>query len=183
MVWLVSMPATAGQRAAPATRLNLVTIVPAADHTSVVVQADGELGPPEIGVAKAPARVYLDFSSVLPSRQGAVSPENPVVRRVRVALHSDSPRVTRVVVDLVREAAYRVEPSPLDPTRFVITFATSANPAAVAKTEPPSLASRRFPGRLTRPRRAASRRFAPRLTPHPSVRRRSSPAWKGCVHS
>ena len=41
------------------------------------------------------------------------------------------------MVDLVREAAYHVEPSPLDPTRFVITFATSANPAAVAKTDAP----------------------------------------------
>ena len=150
----------------------------------MVVQADGELGAARRSASRRHRlRVYLDFSSVLPSRQGAVSPENPVVRRVRVALHSDSPRVTRVVVDLVREAAYRVEPSPLDATRFVITFATSANPAAAAKTDAPQPRKPTVAGTPDAPETRSKPAVRARLTPHPSVRRRSSPAWKGCVHS
>ena len=130
------MPATASQRAAPATRLTLVTICPRRTTPQWSCRRMASLGRPRLASRERQLGSTWTFrpSSV---SQGAVSPENPVVRRVRVALHSDSPRVTRVEVDLVREAAYHVEPSPLDPNRFVITFATSADPAVVAKTAAP----------------------------------------------
>ena len=142
MVWLASTPAAQPQPVPPATRLTLVTVVQHAEDTTVVVQGDGELGAPQIGVAEdGPPRVYLDFPGVLPADHGAAGQGSTSVRRVRVALHSDNPRVTRVVVDLFRATPHRVEDTAGDRTRVVLTFATATTDSA-ARARPAELRPR-----------------------------------------
>jgi hypothetical protein len=133
LAWIVvAIPAVADQTGPPAaaTRLEQITIVPAVDRDlSVVMQADGAISAPTVGVTQEGLpRIYLDFAGLLPAESGAAPDDHSIVRRVRVALHSDSPRVTRVVIDLARPAAYRVEPTQ-DPARFVLTISAAAPPS------------------------------------------------------
>jgi hypothetical protein len=133
MAWIiVAIPAVGDQTRPPAaaTRLEQITIVPAVDRDlSVVMQADGAISAPTVGVTQeGRPRIYLDFAGLLPAESGAAPDDHSIVRRVRVGLHSESPRVTRVVIDLARPAAYRVEPTQ-DPARFVLTISAAAPPS------------------------------------------------------
>jgi hypothetical protein len=113
-------PASAG----PA-RLLTVTIATSADGTNVVLEGDAPLPVPTVGVVDGPPRIYLDFTGVLPPSSGVFASSAPSIRRVRVALHSDPPVVTRVVIDLVRQTSYRIEPDPGAPNRLVISIGES----------------------------------------------------------
>ncbi|HEY7055450.1 MAG TPA: AMIN domain-containing protein [Vicinamibacterales bacterium] len=129
IVLAISAIGTQTRAPAQATRLEQITIVPATDRDlSVVMQADGAISAPTVGVTQeGRPRIYLDFVGLLPAESGAAPDDQSIVRRVRVGLHSDSPRVTRVVIDLARPAAYRVEPAQ-DPARFVLTISAAAPP-------------------------------------------------------
>jgi hypothetical protein len=92
--------------------------------TRVIIEANGML-PESRGEALAnPPRIYLDFMEVVPPRTiDAVSP-NPVVARIRVAEHTASPLVTRVVIDLIKEAQYRTDFSGRAQGRVVVIIGT-----------------------------------------------------------
>ncbi len=82
------------------------------DGAGVVITADGELVPTSVQDAKdLPPRVVLDFANVGTERGVPAVTEvgNGGIERVRVATNSRSPLVTRVVIDLARQIAYRVE--------------------------------------------------------------------------
>jgi hypothetical protein len=66
--------------------------------TSVIIEANGELPEPSSGIARNPPRIYLDFVDVLPLRSVEPVLPNAAVTRIRVAEHSASPLVTRVVL-------------------------------------------------------------------------------------
>jgi hypothetical protein len=94
------------------TTLRAVTIAPLRDVATVVIEAGGPLPQPVGGFAPSPPRIYLDLSDVLPG-QAIPATQNPMVTRVRVAEHSASPLVTRVVIDLARATPYRIDASDL----------------------------------------------------------------------
>jgi type IV pilus secretin PilQ/predicted competence protein len=77
----------------------------------VAITADGELIASSIGEAKdLPHRVLLDFNNVAKGTAPALTTVNQNdIERVRVATNSASPLVTRVVIDLAKQLAYRVE--------------------------------------------------------------------------
>jgi hypothetical protein len=102
-------------------RLLTVTIAASADGTNVVLEGDAPLPVPAVGVVDGPPRIYLDFTGVLPPSSVVFASDAPSIRRVRVALHSDPPVVTRVVIDLVRQTSYRIKPDSAAPNRLVIT--------------------------------------------------------------
>ena len=58
------------------TTLRGITVVPARDGTTVVIEASGVLPQPSSGFANSPPRVYIDFDDVLP---GAAVPIAPAV--------------------------------------------------------------------------------------------------------
>jgi hypothetical protein len=101
-------------------RLLTVTIAASADGTNVVLEGDAPLPVPAVGVVDGPPRIYLDFTDVLPPSSVVFASDAPSIRRVRVALHSDAPVVTRVVIDLVRQTSYRIKPDSAAPNRLVI---------------------------------------------------------------
>jgi AMIN domain len=139
------------------------------DNTSIVsIEATQGLPVPEAGVVDGPPRIYLDFPGVTPGTAGVAVQADPLIRRVRVALNNAAPLVTRVVIDLVERAPYRLErdpnaanvlrvivgtaperhaaPSPIPPVSQlpdpVRTTAPAPKPAptAVARTVPPPTA-------------------------------------------
>jgi type IV pilus assembly protein PilQ len=99
----------AGNTPAPATALESVRTAFEADRTVVILSGNGLLTPASVTEsADQPRRVILDFPNVsaASSSQDVVS---PLVRKVRVALNSRRPVVTRVVMELDQRATYHVE--------------------------------------------------------------------------
>ena len=137
---MTSAAAAQDQRPSAATRVRSITVQPAADGSArVVIEADGALSPAESDALNGPPRIYFDFPGLLPAERGAEATDCPAIRRVRVALHSAEPRVTRVVIDLVRPAPHRIEPSG-DPNRLVVAIGTTAS-ATGATPAVPNVAS------------------------------------------
>ncbi len=80
-----------------------------ADEAIVTIEASGTLPAPTVGALDGPPRIFLDFAGVRPATTGLPGTRDPRVRRVRVALFSATPLVTRVVIDLVAVLPHRVE--------------------------------------------------------------------------
>ena len=86
----------------------------------IVIEASGALPAPTSGRASDPARIYLDFPYVLPLRVVEPVSTNPLLTRIRVAQHSASPLVTRLVLDLIQETTYRLDVSARTEGRVVV---------------------------------------------------------------
>jgi type IV pilus assembly protein PilQ len=101
--------AAAARARAAATALRGVRALP--NGAGVVIRADGELTPTAVEEAKdLPHRVLLDFANVSAGTAPAVTNvREGGVERIRVGTNSRAPLVTRVVIDLARQLAYRVE--------------------------------------------------------------------------
>lgn len=95
----------------PGRPANLVTVQLAreGDVSIVTLEADGPLPEPTFGVAHDPFRFYVDFPNVAPESRGVLNSTDPLVVRVRVAMYSTEPLVSRVVLDLKREMPIRVD--------------------------------------------------------------------------
>jgi AMIN domain-containing protein len=88
--------------------------------TVIVIEGSGALPEPASGRASDPPRIYLDFPGVLPLRVVEPVSPNPLLTRIRVAQHSASPLVTRLVLDLIQEATYRIDVSARTEGRVVV---------------------------------------------------------------
>ena len=125
--------------------IRAVTVGTSKDGVAVVIEANGPLMQPSSGLANNPPRIYLDFADVLPGQPIQPVSDNPLVRRVRVAEHSPSPLITRVVIDLTKPAGYRIDSSNLAQGRLTVTLSAtdSATPprAQGAQTQTPQTAA------------------------------------------
>jgi len=137
--------------------LRAVTVATSKDGVAVVIEANGPLVQPSSGSAINPPRIYIDFADVLPGQPVEPVPENPLVRRVRVAEHSPRPLITRVVIDLTKPAEYRIDSSSLAQGRLAVTLSATGSatppraqgaqtPQAAALPKPPVPATQRDPG-------------------------------------
>ena len=169
-----------------ATKLRRVTVSP--DGVSVVIEASGALAAPSSGFADSPPRIYIDFGDVLPGEPIQPVPENPLVRRVRVAEHNPNPLVTRVVIDLTRPTAYRIDSSKLEQGRVVISLgasesATAARPQALPTTSPaqPPPLTGRDTGPVVRDPIRGSDGPAPARGTAPATPQTAAPAASGQV--
>ena len=121
--------ASASQNALPRVRtLRSVTVTASKDGATVVIEASGPLTQPSSGLANDPPRIYIDFVDVLPGEPIQPAQENPYVRRVRVAEHSASPLVTRVVIDLTKKATYRIDASTAQQGRVTVSLEVARDP-------------------------------------------------------
>jgi NAD(P)H-dependent FMN reductase len=112
----------------------------------VVIEADGPLPLPSVGVLGRPPRIYLDFPDVIPSTHGTAAELDPLVLRVRVALHQRLPVVTRVVIDLTKTAPHRVEAGGRERGRLTVVVGPSAGAASQATRARPPRARSVDPG-------------------------------------
>ena len=88
--------------------------------TSIILVGNGRLAPSHVERAGT-KRLYLDFPGVVSEVPSVTVVNLGPIERVRVALNSQTPTVTRVVVDLARPAAHLVE-SVGDGRQVRITF-------------------------------------------------------------
>ena len=99
--------------------------------TTIVVEATAALPEPSAGVAATPPpRIYLDFTDVLPELNLQPVAPTDTVKAVRVAEHSASPLVTRVVINLVKATAYRVDSSARAQGRVAVVLGAPSSGAA-----------------------------------------------------
>ena len=72
----------------------------------------GTLPLPTSGAADGPPRIFFDFPGVALKAPAVTASTDPRIRRIRAAVNSVRPLVTRVVLDLVALQPYRLEGGP-----------------------------------------------------------------------
>ncbi len=100
--------------------------------SSIVLSGNGRLSAKRIEQAGG-RRVYLDFPGVSPQVAAVTNIGTDPIDKVRVALNSREPIVTRVVIDLARDAQYHVESAGADGRDLRIGF-TAASTSALRAT-------------------------------------------------
>ncbi len=113
-----------------ATELRSVRTDVSAGRTAIVLAGNGRLSASRVESA-GNRRLYLDFPGVGASAAPVTLVNAGAVDRVRVALNSRDPLVTRVVIDLTHPAAHELH-STADGRELWVTFSEAAAPAAAA---------------------------------------------------
>jgi type IV pilus assembly protein PilQ len=142
---------------ATATQLRAVRAARSGDEVTVSLIGNGELKATTVQEAKdTPPRVLLDFAGVAAARAvpAQLAIDQADVSRVRVAVNSREPLITRVVVDLKRQVPYRVESAGDDGEELRVIFGGAgdtpvAAPAAAEVT--PVVATEPVPVALAAP--------------------------------
>lgn len=94
----------------PATVIESIRAAHVADRTTITLRGNGQLTPASVEEAVArPRRLVLDFADVTAATAPQTEIGGPLVRRVRVAVNSRTPLVTRVVMDITEGATYHIE--------------------------------------------------------------------------
>jgi type IV pilus secretin PilQ/predicted competence protein len=93
-----------------ATVLDRVRTIRTPSATTIMLSGNGRLTPADVTESQErPRRLVLDFPNVAPKAPPQTVVEGPLVKRVRVALNSREPLVTRVVMEVADGATYHVE--------------------------------------------------------------------------
>jgi type IV pilus secretin PilQ/predicted competence protein len=106
----VSRVESPGAALAPATRIDSVTSQNRATSTAVTLRGDGALTPADVSeTTERPRRLVLDFANVQSKAAAVTAVDSSLVTKVRVALNSREPLVTRVVMEISDSATYHIE--------------------------------------------------------------------------
>jgi type IV pilus assembly protein PilQ len=102
-------PAAAGAEET-ATTIDRVRATRKGTTTTVTISGNGRLSPTGVTESRdLPRRVILDFPNVTPRTAAQTAGDGEVVRRVRTAINSHTPLVTRVVMEIADGATYSVQ--------------------------------------------------------------------------
>jgi hypothetical protein len=122
-LWLPALRGHAAQApgapaAAKTTVIKSIQLDRSGDVWIVRIEADGPLPAPKIGELDAPVRVFLDFPGVRTRTAGVQGETGAPIARVRAAVNSVSPLLTRVVIDLSARQPIRTEAEQIAAGRF-----------------------------------------------------------------
>jgi len=149
------------------------------DSSSIVLSGNGRLSVKRVEQA-GPRRVYLDFPGVSPQVAAVTNIGTDPIDKVRVALNSREPIVTRVVIDLARDAQYHVEPAGADGRDLRVGFTTAAakpaKAATVASNTPPVASATAAPAATADKPVAPVAPVAPENAPAPQTSAAVAPA-------
>ena len=80
------------------------------ERTTITLRGNGQLTPANVEEsAERPRRLVLDFAGVSAQAPAYTDVKSPLVQRVRVAVNSRAPLVTRVVMEIADTATYHIE--------------------------------------------------------------------------
>jgi type IV pilus secretin PilQ/predicted competence protein len=106
-----------------ATILESVLASAAAGATTVTLGGNGRLTPADVSESHdRPRRLVLDFPNVASKARAQTTVLGPLVTRVRVAVNSREPLVTRVVMEVADGATYHVERAGTDGRDLAVVF-------------------------------------------------------------
>jgi type IV pilus assembly protein PilQ len=119
-----SMPRPAGAAdAAVASRLSAISAEPYAGGTVLALVGNGRLVARSVQATReSPSRIVVEFPNVTPGVPSVTELHEGPIDRVHVDIASRDPLVTRVVLDLNREASYWVQPPEDDSSEFRMVF-------------------------------------------------------------
>ena len=159
----------AGALGGRATELSAIATARLDGALQVTIRGNGRLAPGAVQEAQdMPPRLVLDFPGVTPSVPGVTAVDADDVEKIRVALNSRSPLMTRVVFDLKRRLPYRVDTTGQDRGEVVVVLGEAGGRTAAAAVstvgtapEPPRPVTEEAPSRPP----AATPVPAPTVTP------------------
>lgn len=114
--------------------LNAVQVAREGETVVVVLEADGPLPIPASGQLDSPPRFFLDFPGVITGIRGP-RPGSAPVSRVRVALNSSNPPVTRVVLDLAGPQPVQIDTTARETGRIRIVVGAVEASAGASQPE------------------------------------------------
>ena len=106
--------------------------------TTVTLVGNGRLASRDVTESKdRPRRLVIDLPNVTSSAPAQTAIDSPLVTRVRVAVNSHQPLVTRVVMEMAGSASYRVERSGESGRDLAVVFeqANAANTVLLTPAE------------------------------------------------
>jgi type IV pilus assembly protein PilQ len=119
------------------TRLESIRATAGARGLEVTLSGNGSLVTSAMQLMRqSPPRLVLDFAGVTSAVPAVTEVAQGAVERIRVAVHSANPLVTRVVFDLSREVPYTVKPAGRE---FKVLFSDGPAPAAADAAASPAL--------------------------------------------
>ncbi len=115
--------AAVAQDVQPATLLERVRSSRTSGATTVTLSGNGRLTPAEVRESDtAPRRLILDFPNVASKAPTETYVSGTLVKKVRIALNSREPLVTRVVMEVADGATYHVEHAGDGGTELAVVF-------------------------------------------------------------
>ena len=113
-IGVIAIAGTGRAEGQTAGAIAIKAISTAKDGSSVIVtiEGTGTLPLPTSGAADGPPRIFFDFPGVALRAPAVTASTDPRIRRIRAAVNSVRPLVTRVVLDLVALEPYRLEGGP-----------------------------------------------------------------------
>ncbi len=124
-----------------ATRIEGVQSSVAGGATVVTLTGNGKLVPTSVTETQdPPRRLVFDFSGVSSQAPAQTSVEGGIVKRVRVGVHSQSPLMTRVVMEIADGATYHLERPATDGRSLAIVFEAALAAGTVAVGTPSAAA-------------------------------------------
>jgi len=133
-------PSRVAEPRAAATQLRSVRVTKFDGGYSITLSANGPLFASRVEESKdLPPRVVVDFDRVTPGAAAAITNiNNDGIDRVRVAIHSRNPLITRVVIDLTRKIPFTVEQIG-DDLRVLLKLEIDPPVATVTRPEPKTI--------------------------------------------
>ncbi len=129
-------PASGSTAPAAATAIVSVRSRTSDGITTVTLGGNGRLTPTQVTeTADGPRRLALDFADVDSQAAAQTAIDSALVTRVRVALNSRSPLVTRVVMDIATGVTYHVEHSATDARELSVIFERPAAPDVLSLSQ------------------------------------------------
>jgi type IV pilus assembly protein PilQ len=106
--------------------------------TTITLAGDGRLNPSSLAETdELPRRLVMDFPNVSSSAPAQTGVEGVFVKKVRVALHSREPLVTRVVLEISPTAVYHVERTGVDGRDLAQVFEGQKSGGGTIMVAPP----------------------------------------------
>ena len=119
-----------------ATMLDRVRALRSPSATTITLSGNGRLTPAEVTESRdRPRRLVLDFPNVSSRAPLQTMVEGPLVNRVRVAVNSREPLMTRVVMELSDGTTYHVERAGTGGSDLAVVFEPPQLPSAVLVAE------------------------------------------------
>ncbi|HSC27855.1 MAG TPA: hypothetical protein VLD67_11305 [Vicinamibacterales bacterium] len=117
-----------------------ISVARAGTVTIVRIEADGPLPAPEAGEVDGPPRLFFDFPGVRTRTRAVAAPSGALVRRVRAALNTSEPPLTRVVLDLSGQTPFRLDLAALEQGRLSVFLGAAETPPVEPGTPKEALA-------------------------------------------
>lgn len=122
-------------------RILSITTQQTPEGLAVTIRASGRIVAGPIGEAQNPPRLFIDLPGVVPGAEMALSAGQGPLLRLRAAVNSLDPLVTRVVLDLRARAAYHYHLEPGTTNDNELTVVLASPPATESVTRGSSAAS------------------------------------------